>query len=266
MPRTIKLSAQEHMLHGENLIEKWEFAQSVGFDGIELLGGGGGAFRARLPEFRAARDAGVPLPTVCVAMDHFLGDFDADKRASAVAGIKELISVMVEIGGFGAITPAAFGLFSRALPPFTPPRSDDETHEHVVAGLSEIGEHAKKEGGIVLLEPLNRFEDYMVNTLQQGVEYVQEIGLDSVRVIGDFFHMNIEELDITASVQAAAPYIAHMQLGDSSRLEPGTGHVDFAGPIDALTAAGYDGWYAMECGLSGDPAVVLPQVSALLRG
>ena len=42
MARQIKLSAQEHMLHGETLEQKWEFAQSVGFDGIELLGGGGG--------------------------------------------------------------------------------------------------------------------------------------------------------------------------------------------------------------------------------
>lgn len=266
MARAIKLSAQEHMLHGENLMEKWDFAQSVGFDGIELLGRGGGAFRDRLPELRKARDAGVPLPTVCVAMDHFLGDFDAARRASAVAGIKELISVMVEIGGFGAITPAAFGLFSRALPPFTPPRSDEETHEHVLAGLTEIGEHAAREGGIVLLEPLNRFEDYMVNTLAQATAYCEETGLASVRVVGDFFHMNIEELDITASVVAAAPYIAHMQLGDSSRLEPGTGHVDFAKPMDALAAAGYDGWYAMECGLSDDAAVVLPKVSTYLRG
>jgi sugar phosphate isomerase/epimerase len=266
MARQIKLSAQEHMLHGENLIEKWEFAQSVGFDGIELLGGGGGKFRARLPELKAATAAGVPIETVCVAMDHFLGDFDPAKRKSAVEGIKELISVMVEIGGWGAITPAAFGLFSRALPPFSPPRSDEETHEHVLAGLTEIGEHAKREGGTVLLEPLNRFEDYMVNTLDQAVGYCQETGLESVRVIGDFFHMNIEELDLVESVTRAAPYIAHMQLGDSSRLEPGSGHVDFAGPMDALAAAGYDGWYAMECGLSGDPADVLPKVSAFLRG
>lgn len=266
MSRQIKLSAQEHMLTGETLLEKWEFARSAGFDGIELLGGGGGAFRARLPELKAATAAGVPIETVCVAMDHFLGDFDADRRRSAIAGIKELISVMVEIGGWGAITPAAFGLFSRALPPFTPPRSDEETHEHVLAGLTELGEHAAREGGVVLLEPLNRFEDYMVNTLDDAVGYCKETGLDSVRVIGDFFHMNIEELDLVASVREAAPYIAHMQLGDSSRLEPGTGHVDFDGPIDALTEAGYPGWYAMECGLSGPPGDVLPKVAALLRG
>jgi sugar phosphate isomerase/epimerase len=264
--RHIKLSAQEQMLNGATLIEKWEFAQAVGFDGIELRGGGGGSFRERLPELRAARDAGVPMPTVCVLMDHFLGDFDADRRRSAIDGMKELLSVIREAGGFGAITPAAFGLFSRALPPFAPPRSREEDRELILAGLTELGEHAAGEGAVLLLEPLNRYEDHMVNTLATAVSYCKEVGLDSVRVIGDFFHMNIEELDIPASLREAAPYIAHMQLGDSSRLEPGTGHVDFASAIDVLTECGYEGWYAMECGLSGDPASVLPAVSAYLRG
>jgi sugar phosphate isomerase/epimerase len=86
-----------------------------------------------------------------------------------------------------------------------------------------------------------------------------------VRVVGDFFHMNIEEPDRVQSLRDAASLIAHMQLGDSSRLEPGTGHIDFASAFSALGEAGYDGWYALECALSGDPAVVLPAVAAYLR-
>lgn len=266
MARQIKLAAQEHMLPGDTLIEKWDFAQRVGLDGIELLGHGGGKFPARLPELRAARDAGVPMPTVCAAMDHFLGDFDAVVRAAAIEDVKGLLSVIVEVGGFGAITPAAFGLFSRALPPFTPPRTDAETHEVVLAGLTELGDHAQREGATVLLEPLNRFEDFQVNTLAQGTAYCAEVGLGSVRVMADFFHMNIEELDVPAALRAAGDYLAHVHLGDSSRLEPGTGHVDFATPLDVLADVGYDGWYTMECGLSGAPDVVIPKVAALLRG
>jgi sugar phosphate isomerase/epimerase len=262
---SLKLAAQEQMLHGDTLSEKWEFAQSVGFDGIELRGEGGGKFAERLPDIRAAVDAGAVIPTVCVMMDHFIGDFDAERRRDAVDNMKILLSVIAQAGGLGAITPAAFGMFSRALPPFTPPRTADEDREILLAGLSELGEHAAAEGVTVLLEPLNRFEDHMVNTLDQAVALCQEVGLESVRVIGDFFHMNIEELHPVESLRRAAPYIAHMQLGDSSRLEPGTGHVDFHSAIAALDEAGYDGWYAMECGLSGDPVDVLPAVAAYLR-
>ncbi|MDQ6874222.1 MAG: sugar phosphate isomerase/epimerase [Actinomycetota bacterium] len=263
---TLKLAAQEQMLHGETLIEKWRFAQSVGFDGIELRGEGEGKFAHRLPEIRAAVDAGAVLPTVCVMMDHFIGDFDAERRRDAVDNMKILLSVIAEAQGLGAITPAAYGMFSRALPPFNPPRSADQDREVLLAGLRELGEHAGANGVTVLLEPLNRYEDHMVNTLEQGVALCREVGLPSVRVIGDFFHMNIEETDPIESLLRAAPYLGHMQLGDSSRLEPGTGHIDFAASIAALDEAGYDGWYAMECGLSGDPADVLPAVSRYLRG
>jgi len=262
----LKLAAQEQMLHGANLTEKWHFAQSVGFDGIELRGEGDLRFRERRSEIRAARDAGAAMPTVCVMMDHFIGDFDAERRRDAVTNMKELLSIIAEGGGFGAITPAAYGMFSRALPPFSPPRGADEDRKILLDGLHELGDHAAAEGAVVLLEPLNRYEDHMVNTLDQAAALSSEVGLPSVRVVGDFFHMNIEERDPAASLRRAAPYIAHMQLGDSSRLEPGTGHVDFHAGVAALGDVGYAGWYAMECGLSGDPAVVLPAVSKYLRG
>lgn len=262
----IKLAAQEQMLHGDNLTQRWEFAQSVGFDGIELRGEGDLTFADRLPEITAARDAGAVIPSVCVLMDHFIGDFDAERRADAVANMKMLLSVIAAAGGRGAITPAAFGLASRALPPFTVPRSREEDRQVLLDGLGQLGDHAAREGVTLFLEPLNRYEDHMVNTLDQGVDLCRELGLGSVRVIGDFFHMNIEEPDPVESLRRAAPYIAHMQLGDSSRLEPGTGHIDFAAGIAALSESGYDGWYALESGLSGDPAQVLPAVSAFLRG
>lgn len=260
-----KLAAQEHMLRGNDLIEKWEFAQSVGFDGIELLGAGGGGFKARLPELRAARDAGVVMPSVCVAMDHFIGDWDQDRRRSAVAGMKDLLSVITEAGGFGAITPAAFGMFSRALPPFKPPRSEADDRAVLLEGLTELGEHAAANDAVVLLEPLNRYEDHMVNTLADAADLVREVGLASVAVMADTFHMSIEEGDPAGSLREAAPYVRHIQLGDSNRLEPGAGHLDWAALLDVLDETSYDGWMAMECGMSGPPEQVLPAVAALLK-
>jgi sugar phosphate isomerase/epimerase len=260
-----KLAAQEHMLRGNSLIEKWEFARSVGFDGIELLGHGDGRFKARLPELRAARNEGVVMPSVCVAMDHFIGDWDPDRRRSAIAGMKDLLSVIADAGGFGAITPAAFGLFSRALPPFKPSRSEADDRAVLLEGLYELGEHAATEGTVVLLEPLNRYEDHMVNTLADAAGLVREVGLSSVAVMADTFHMSIEEGDPARSLREAAPYVRHIQLGDTNRLEPGAGHLDWAALLDVLDDTSYDGWMAMECGMSGPPEQVLPAVADLLK-
>lgn len=260
----IRLAAQEHMLEGDTLVEKYEFAKSVGFDGIELLGRGDGVFAGRVDELRAARDRGVVMPTVCVQMDHFIGDFDADRRRDARDNMKALLSTVVEAGGFGAITPAAYGMFSRRLPPFEPPRKPEDDHAVLVEELTALGEHAETVGATVLLEPLNRYEDHMVNTLAEGAKLVTETGLRSVRVMADIFHMSIEEADPAQSIRDVGPLIGHVQLGDTNRLEPGAGHLDWCAFLDALADIGYDGWLAMECRLSGPPAQVLPRVSALL--
>ena len=66
MRHTIKLAVQEQYLRGDTMAQKWEHAQTLGFDAIELRGAGEGRFAARLPELRAAASAGVPIPTDCV--------------------------------------------------------------------------------------------------------------------------------------------------------------------------------------------------------
>jgi sugar phosphate isomerase/epimerase len=262
----LKLAAQEQMAPGADLVAKYEFLVGAGFDGVELRGEGELQFRERLPELRAARDAGVVMPSVCVMMDHFIGDFHPERRRDAIENMKSLLSVIAEVGGYGAITPAAFGLFSRALPPFSPPRPPEEDRQVLLDALGELGQHAQREGALLLLEPLNRYEDHMVNTLDQAVELCRAVGLDSVRVMGDFFHMSLEEADLAESIRRAGPFLAHMQLGDSNRLQPGAGHLDFGPPLKALEEIGFQGFLAMECHLDGDPATVLPAAARYLRG
>lgn len=260
----MKLTCQEHLIPGDNLLDKWEFISGAGWDGIELHGHGDFAFRARLPELREARRAGVVMPSVCVIMDHFIGDFDAGRRRDAIENMKSLLSIIAEVGGYGAVTPASYGMFSTRLPPYRPPRSPAEDREILMEGLTELGEHAAEEGVFVLLEPLNRFEDHMLNRLDQAVELCMEVGLDSVRVMGDLFHMNIEERDIAASIRASSPYLVHAHLADSNRLQPGTGHTDFASALAALQEVGVES-IAMECGIEGDPSEVLPRVATEMR-
>lgn len=261
----MKLACQEHLLPGTSLIEKWEHAQAYGFDGIELHGRGDFAFRERLPELRAARAAGVVMPSVCVIMDHFIGDFDPDKRADACANMKSLLSVIAEIGGYGAITPAAFGLFSRALPPFTPPRSREDDRVVLLEALHDLGDHAQHEGALVLLEPLNRYEDHMLHTLAQAAGLCRAVGLPSVKVMGDLFHMSIEEDDSAAAIRATGELLAHVHLADSNRQQPGVGHTDFLVAFRALKEIGFTNFMALECGVRGERASGLAETGRFLR-
>jgi len=261
----MKLACQEHLIPGQNLIEKWAFISDAGFDGIELHGHGDFKFRERLPELRAARKAGVVFSSVCVIMDHFIGDFDPIKRRDAIENMKSLLSVIAEVGGVGAITPAAFGLHSNALPPFRAPRTPEEDRQVLLEGLHELGEHAHKEGVYVLLEPLNRYEDHMLHTLAEAVELCKAVGLPSLKVMGDFFHMSIEEADLAQAIREAGDYLVHMHAADSNRLQPGMGHTDFAPALTALDEIGFSGYLAFECGIKGDPKEALPAAARYLR-
>ena len=261
----MKLACQEHLIPGDNLTEKWEFISEAGFDGIELRGHGAFQFQQRLPELREARRAGVVMPSVCVIMDHFIGDFDATRRRDAIDNMRSLLSVIAEVGGYGAITPASYGMFSLRLPPFKPPRSAEEDRQVLLEGLSELGEHAASAGVAVLFEPLNRYEDHMVHTLGEAVDLCEAVGLPSVKVMADFFHMNIEEQDLVGAITQAGQYLAHVHLADSNRLQPGMGHTNFGPAFQALKQIGFDGYMALECHLHGEPRTALSETAHHIR-
>jgi sugar phosphate isomerase/epimerase len=210
----------------------------------------------------------VVMATVCPETDHFIGDFDADRRRDAVAQLRSQLSVIAELGGAGVLTPASWGMFSLRLPPFTPPRPPEEDRKVLLEALFELGEHAAREGVWLAVEALNRYEDYMVNRLEQAVSLGEEVervtGWSSVRVCADLFHMNIEEDDLAAAIRAAGPRIAHVHVDDTNRLQPGTGHMDFRSVFDALRAVGYDDWLTLECQLRGAPEVALPATTRFL--
>jgi sugar phosphate isomerase/epimerase len=260
-----QICVQEQHIPATTIEAKWEIARSWGYDGIELRGRGEGEFLARLPELRRAVRAGAVLPTVCVEMPHFVGAFDAELRRDAVAQMKQQLTVMAEIGGRGAMTPASWGMFSTRLPPFTPPRTPEQDRKVLLEGLGELAEHAEHLGVEIYLEPLNRYEDHMVNTLATAMSLVDDVARRSLRVAADTYHMNIEERDPYQALLDAGDHVGHIQASDSNRLEPGAGHVDWARFGAAVRAAGYTGPIAVESRLSGPAQDVLPRVPDLLR-
>jgi sugar phosphate isomerase/epimerase len=256
---------QEQLIPGDTLERKWEFATAAGYSAIELRGRGGYTFRERLPELKRAAAAGVVMPTVCVEMSHFFGAFDEELRADAIAQLKSQLSLVADIGGRGVMTPASYGMFSLRLPPFEPPRGAAGDREVLLSGLAELGEHAASEGVELYLEPLNRYEDHMVNRLADAAGLIEETGLDSLRIAADTYHMNIEEDDPAEALRQVGRYVGHVHVSESNRHQPGTGHVDWAGVLAALSDIGYRGYLTLECRPRGDPADAVAAVPAFLR-
>lgn len=118
--------------------------------------------------------------------------------------------------------------------------------EWVVEGIRECCQTAKGEGIQVYLEPLNRYEINLINTLQGGAELIAEVGEGNLRLLADTFHMNIEEPSIVQSLESLADLIGHVHVADSNRWAPGCGHLDFAGIVGTLEKVGYKGFLSAE--------------------
>jgi sugar phosphate isomerase/epimerase len=112
--------------------------------------------------------------------------------------------------------------------------------------LEEFGERAKKAGTTFLLEPLNRYEGNVVNTLGDAAELIRSLSTRNVSILADLFHMNIEEQDLCAALRGAAGLIAHVQLADSNRRPAGHGHTDFHAIAATLASIGYKGYLSAE--------------------
>ncbi len=96
------------------------------------------------------------------------------------------------------------------------------------------------------MEPLNRFETDLVNTVEQGLDLCDRIGRANVGLLLDTFHMNIEEKSFTEAMTRAGDRLFHMQVAENDRGTPGSGHVPWDEVFRALDAVGYNGSVVIE--------------------
>ena len=133
-----------------------------------------------------------------------------------------------------------------------------------VETLKEIGAIAADYGVIVGLEPLNRFETDMVNTVDQALSIVNEVSSPNLKIVLDTFHSNIEEKDIPASIRKIGKdLLCHVQGNESDRGTPGTGHLEWDGISEALKEIGYDGAVVIET--FGQPSKELARAACIWR-
>jgi sugar phosphate isomerase/epimerase len=168
-------------------------------------------------------------------------DVDRDVRQTAVARIKSHINLAAELSAV-----VILGLIRGRTPPQI---GQTQAMEWLVAALRDCAETAYKQGVKLVIEPINRYETDLVNTIAEGMDLLEQVGADeqTLGLLPDTFHMNIEEPSIIASLRQAAPHIFHFHVADSNRWYPGAGHLDFRKILAFMRdEIGYDGWVSAE--------------------
>jgi len=143
-----------------------------------------------------------------------------------------------------------------------PERSAQAEWKFAVESIRAVGEYAEKAGVSLAVEPVNRYRTYLLNNVDQALKFIDEVGLNSVKIMLDCFHMNIEEPDPVDAVRKAGKQLIHMHVADSNRLSVGRGHLDFKAIVRALKEIGYDRYLTMEIHLRPDPFIPLSEEEA----
>ncbi|MBB3128521.1 sugar phosphate isomerase/epimerase [Paenibacillus rhizosphaerae] len=260
----MKLATQDRGFFGSTYEAKLSKLQELGFEGLEI---DGKWLIEKYDEIeKAVKATGVPISSICGGYRGWIGDFDQEQRALAIQDIGAILERSADIGAAGVVVPAAFGIFSRKLPPFVSPRPADEEREVLLDSLRKLNDYAVSSGSLLLLEPLNRYEDHMINTLEDASGLIREGNFSGVKVMADFFHMQIEEWDISESLRKTADLVAHVHLADSNRLQPGYGHTDFKTGFRTLKDIGFTGYMAVECELvPGDGLKAYAEMAGFLK-
>jgi sugar phosphate isomerase/epimerase len=116
----------------------------------------------------------------------------------------------------------------------------------LVEALQECCQAASQQGVRLALEPINRYETSLINSVGEGLELIKSVGADNFGLLLDTFHMNIEEPKLETSMRACGSRIFHFHVADSNRWYPGGGHLDFAAIIQTLADLGYTGFISGE--------------------
>jgi sugar phosphate isomerase/epimerase len=253
-----RIGVQDRLVPGATLSDKYDAARRFGFDALEL------SDRPAFDEARAAIREKIPVTAIAGGYRGWLIDPDPEKVAAARTDIAALLDLAGELGT-GIVVVPIWGR-TRNLPGIATGRTREADEALFLEGLRPLAERAERAGARIFVEPLNRYQNDVCITIADASRLRDAVDSAAVFVVGDTFHMNIEEADMAASLAEAGERLGYVQMADSQRFEPGAGHIDFSSIFSALAGMGYAGDIGLECAaLSGDPEVVLPRTAALLR-
>ena len=166
---------------------------------------------------------------------------DPAERQAALDHLKWLIDCTHAMGGT-----LTSGPFHQPLGEFSgmPPSAEE------LSRLAEVhksaAQYAATAGITLAVEPLNRFECYILNTAAAAAALTARVGEPNYGYLYDTFHFNIEENSVAGVIEPTAHAIKHVHISDNTRGVPGAGHIDFAAVFRALRRVGYDGWMTVE--------------------
>lgn len=190
-----------------------------------------------------AKDNGIDL-TYCIGLpgEYDIASMDPEVRKNGIDYVRRLLEAIYVMGGdmLGGIIYSSW--------PKTNETYDSKKYlwENSVRSVKEVAKTAGDYGITYNLEIVNRFEQLLLNTVDEGLEFLKQVESPNVKLLLDTFHMNIEEDSFRDAICRADKAIGHLHIGECNRKTPGNGHMPWDEIFGALKEIGYEGRIVME--------------------
>lgn len=240
----IKIGIHQHVFTSklnEDNLDILDFIREIGYESVDInLRNTAfeftGTMKKRAERLGLFLTGGGSLPK-----DKELISKDKEKRIEAVEYMKKLVRKASEIG-----ISLYHGLIYATAGVFTGRGPTEEEFEYAVTGLKEVANYAGDYGVSLCLEPANRYENYLINTVKDSLKMLDAINEPNVGLLLDSYHMNIEEKDIYKSIVSAKFRVLHFHVNENDRGIPGTGHIPWDDVFKALRDIDYRGTVTVE--------------------
>lgn len=258
----MKIGVQNNPMLPTDLVEKAKYLESVGVDSFEIDGS------LLIEEFATvqAMTKYVDIKTVCGGYRNWIGSYTEEERNICISDLATIIKKLDELGGGGIVVPGAWALGTYRLPLMNPTRSEEETFAVLSDSLQKLDKLCAGTKVKIYLEPLNRYQDFQINTLADAVKLIEANNLQNTQITADIYHMNIEEDNMLESIKQNIKYIGHVHVAENHRFEPGTGAIDFKSIFATYDDLGYEGYAVLECRFREETQDAFEKAIKHLRG
>jgi D-psicose/D-tagatose/L-ribulose 3-epimerase len=243
------------------LRDRATLVKQIGFDGIEL----GNEWMEKPLDFLQKELDGLGLAVSAIVGSIDLLDIDAEKRAKAIDTDRRRLDVAKALKADCVIEVPTFG--ANKFPDLSPLMNAREVEERLlVAGLKQLAGDIERSGVILLLEPCNHKETHFMYQQGQAARFIEEVGSPRIGILSDFYHMQLEEPNIAATLAQYGRYTRYVHLADGEkRLEPGSLPFDYRPGFHELKKWGYSGWLTVESKFTDNPEAALTRALKYLK-
>jgi len=183
--------------------------------------------------------------TFCTALSKE-NDISSDNTSVRMRGIdflKKNLRLIHDMGG-SSFSGVIYGAWGQSLD--GPLLNKSDYLNRSIESMKEVIKIAEDLGIYCNIEVINRYEQFMINTCKEALDYVYAVDSPNIKIHLDTYHINIEEDSFDQAIVNAGEKLGHFHVGENNRRLPGKGHIPWDEVFNGLRKIEYNGHIVIE--------------------